>query len=95
AIEKRLDVLDIELVLLISPGPGYNDVKIEEMCEKLGIAYQSCYPVQGKGPLKSLARKIQYKVVRHLVRQRRLELPLVRDAPTIIFGADMGQGVAS
>jgi hypothetical protein len=33
------------------------------------------------------------QVAKRMVRLRRLELPLVRDAPTIIFGADMVQGV--
>jgi hypothetical protein len=37
--------------------------KIEQMCESLGIAYQSCYPLEGRGTLKSLARKIPFKVL--------------------------------
>jgi hypothetical protein len=30
-----------------------------------------------------------FQVVKRLILLRRLELPLVREAPTIIFGADM------
>lgn len=55
-------IVDFSLVSLVTLECDilHFTVKIEEMCEKHGIAYQSCYP---KGPLKSLARKIQYKVL--------------------------------
>jgi hypothetical protein len=81
--------------------------KIEKMCENLGIAYQSCYPLQRKGSLKSLACKIEHKVLPlccdfcllqyyHVcfwfINQVVKHLVLVRDARTIIFGADMVQG---
>lgn len=68
--DSPIDFSLVSLVTLECDIFHFTEKTIVEMCEKLGIAYQSCgiayhscYLFQGKGPLKSLARQIQYKVL--------------------------------
>uniref|UniRef100_A0A0E0CY40 Piwi domain-containing protein n=1 Tax=Oryza meridionalis TaxID=40149 RepID=A0A0E0CY40_9ORYZ len=82
AMPKEIDIL----IVIMADDRSY-DGEIEEMCENLRISYVFCLPCLSKRNLKRVARQIQLKVVKNDVRRRRLDLPLVSEVPTIVFGA--------
>ncbi|CAD6332626.1 unnamed protein product [Miscanthus lutarioriparius] len=80
-------------LLVILPDDRQYDERIKELCDAiLNVTYELCYPYYYKiikWPLKKTACQIRSKVVKRDVRRRRLALPLVSEAPMIIFGADL------
>ncbi|CAN6252990.1 unnamed protein product [Urochloa humidicola] len=86
--EEQLGIL-----LMILPDDEHFSDKVKEVCASLGVTFYYCYASEArspsKGALKTIAYEIQSKVVMRDARLRRLALPLVSEAPMLIFGADI------